>query len=175
MVDSGRDRGGITLHSSWWGIVSGVISSSVLCALGAWAVASVGFKAVPTVILILGVALAVVVFFDLPLASRIDEIGVERRALLRRHRLGWERVRAVSRGRPAVSIRKRSLDPGPLVAVVGRRRYMVIDQTESLEEYQRIIEILRGLGRDDDAELLLPPPEQRPPTWTYRRSHWQGR
>jgi hypothetical protein len=81
----------------------------------------------------------------------------------------------VSRGRPAVSIRKRSLDPGPLVAVVGRRSYMVIDQTESLEEYQRIIEILRGLGRDDDAELLLPPPEQRPPTWTYRRSHWQGR
>jgi hypothetical protein len=175
MVDTGRDSGGITLHSSWWGIGSGVISSTVLCTLGGWAVSSVGFKTVPTVLLIIGVVLGAVVFFDLPIAARFDATGIERRALLRRHRLGWDRVRAVSRGRPAVRIRNRSLDPGPLVAVVGRRRYMVIDQTESLEEYQRVIEILRQLGREDDVELLLPPPEQRSPTWTYRRSHWQGR
>lgn len=165
----------VTLHSSWWGISSGAISSTVLTGLGGWAVSSVGFQVVPTVLLVLGLVLGTVVLFDLPISARISAGGIERRPLLRRHRLGWESIRAVSRGRPAVRVKNRRLDPGPLVAVVGRRRYMIVDQTESIEEYQRIIALLDALGRHDDVELLLPPPDQRPPTWTYRRRRWQGR
>lgn len=165
----------LTLHSSWWGIISGVVSSTVLTALGAWATSSVGFRVIPSVLLIVGVVLAVVVLFDLPIASRIDDRGIERRALLRRHRIDWPAVRAISRGRPAMKIRSRSLDAGPLVAVVGRRRYMVIDQTESIDEYQQLIALLRTLERHDDVELLLSPPESRPPTWTYRHRRWHQR
>lgn len=175
MTPSNHTVQSLTLHSSWWGIISGVVSSTVLTALGGWATSSVGFRVIPSMLLIVGVMLAAVVLFDLPIASRIDVHGIERRALLRRHRINWSAIRAISRGRPAMKIRSRSLDPGPLVAVVGRRRYMVIDQTESIEEYQRLIALLRTLERDDDVELLLSPPESRPPTWTYRHRRWQQR
>lgn len=166
---------GLTLHSSWWGIMSGVISSIVMCALGVWGVASVGSRPVPVVLVVVGLLLGLVVVFDLPIAAHIDHNGIERRAMLRRHRLGWGQIRAISRGRPAIRIRRRDLDPGPLVAVVGRRRYMVIDQTESLSEYQDLISILRSLDRVDDLELLLPPPDGRPPTWVYRHRRWRQR
>lgn len=165
---------GLTLHSSWWGITSGMVSSSVLVALGGWGVLSVGFNWIPTVLLAVGVLLLAVVVFDLPVASRVTLEGIERRALARRHHLRWDGIRALSRGRPAMRLRNRQLDPGPLVAVVGRRRYMVIDQTESLEEYQQLIALLTHLERHDDIELLLAPPERRPPTWTYRRSRWRS-
>jgi hypothetical protein len=97
---------------------------------------------------------------------------VQRRMILRRQRLPWTRITAISRGRPSLSARRRDLAPGPLVALVGRRRYLLVDQSESLHEYEDLLVVLRAAGRHDDIEALLPPADGRVPTWTYRRRRW---
>jgi len=47
-----------------------------------------------------------------------------------------------------------------------------VDQSESLHEYEDLLDVLRASGRDEDVEALLPPADGRTPTWTYRRRRW---
>ena len=161
----------VTLHSSWRGIVSGLIGSTVLVTLGIAGLAA-GRGTTPTVITIAGILLVAAVTLDLPVACRLDTDGVQRRMMLRRQHIPWSRITALSRGRPSLSARRRDLDPGPLVALIGRRRYLLVDQSESLHEYEDLLDVLRASGRGDDIEALLPPADSRTPTWTYRRRRW---
>ena len=155
------------LHSSWRGIVGGLIGGGVLGGFGLWAVVAVGPAPVPVIVLVLGVFVLAVMVADFPLSAEIGRDGVTRRTMLRAHHLPWTRIRMLSRGRPAVRVR--SLTPGPLVAVVGRRRYLLVDQVESRAEFDDLVDLLRSIGRLVDAEELLPPPEGAAPTWVYRR------
>ena len=156
------------LHSSWRGIVGGLFGGGVLSGFGLWAVVAVGPAPVPVIVLGLGVFVLAVMAADFPLSAEITRDGVTRRTMVRSQHLPWERVRMLSRGRPAVRVRSRSITPGPLVAVVGRRRYLLIDQVESRAEFDELVDLLRSIDRLVDAEELMPPPGGTAPTWVYR-------
>jgi len=161
----------VTIHSSWRGLVFGAIGAAIIAGLGVLAVVRSDGAGGPLVLLGVGMLLIGVVVFDLPVSSTFDADGVTRRALLRRHRLAWTAVDQLTRARPSM-IRVRRLKPGGLVARVGRRRYLLVDQCESVAEYEEVERVLGAaaeLLRFDD---LLIPPADAEPTWLYRRKRW---
>jgi hypothetical protein len=91
--------------------------------------------------------------------------------VLRRQRLSWDRIEKLSRTRPGLVSGFRKLAYGGLVAVIGRRRYLLTDRCESLEEFESV---QRALGdRADDLLATTPePPAGTAPTWWYRRRKW---
>jgi hypothetical protein len=160
----------VTLHSSWKGVASSFIGSFIVFAAGA-AAAAVGGSTGSWIFFSVGIGLVVGVFLDYPVAARFDRDGVTRRALLRRHRIEWERVGQLTRARPGIAAAARNLNPGGLTAKVGRRRYLLVDQCESRPEFEALMRVFAGrddLGLDD----LIVPPDGVDPTWTYRRARW---
>jgi hypothetical protein len=162
----------VTLHSSWKGIILGAFGAVIMFVFGLGLTLSSGGAGVPVALLFLGVLFLGSVIFDYPVASRFTVEGVERRAPLRRHKISWDRVDQLTRARPGIAgIRK--LAPGGLVVKVGRRRYLLVDQCESISEFDALGALLderrEALGLD---ELVFPQTETDP-TWTYRRKRWQ--
>lgn len=176
----------LVLHSSWRGILGAFSSVILLAALSAVAwgggatVISVGLTVVAVVVL-------AIVVLDYPIATEFGPVGVVRRCLLRRQRLAWTAIDALSR-----TADRATLEPGPpassgsrarprgslggrpagLVAVVGRRRYLLVNQSESRDE----CETLRRLLGDWDVPTRWRaglPTEAQPPTWLYRRRRWR--
>ena len=177
--------GAFTLHSSWRGLLSGSLGALALCALSAAAIARNGAQVLAVVIGVVGLVLLAVSLFDLPIASRFTESGIERRMPLRRHRIDWHRVSRLTRTRPglAKTVVRSALEAGSshdeprrrggggLVAVVGRRRVLLVDQVESGDEFAELVERLRSWAPELVDETLAPP-EGAAPTWLYRRSRW---
>lgn len=163
----------ITLHSSWRGLALGAIGGAVVTAAGAYSTASTDGAVGSLVLLLIGVAILAVIALDLPVASEFTGDGVTRRPLLRRHHLSWDRVDQLTRTRPSIAARARNLAPGGLVAKVGRRRYLLVDQCESLAEYGALAELLEEASIEVSFDDLIVPPEGVDPTWTYRRRRWQ--
>ena len=116
-------------------------------------------------------ALAVVVF-DYPIASTFGPDAVVRRAMFRRHRIEWDRVDQLTRSRPSIIGGFRGLRPGGLVAKIGRRRYLLVDQCESLAEFEELSAVLHELHGALAIDEMIVPPAATDPTWTYRRSRW---
>ena len=98
------------------------------------------------------------VLFDSPVASTFTTDGVQRRPLLRRHFIAWDRVGQLTRTRPVIAGALKGLTPGGMAAKVGRRRYLLVDQCEALREFQELVELLDDryvtLGID---EMVQPP------------------
>ena len=160
----------MTLHASWRGVVTSCAGALVVLTAGALVVASVGFRVLPSLVLVAGAAFTLIVLFDYPIAATFDADGVTRRMLLRRHRMPWSRVDQLSRSRPGF-VGSRKLSHAGLVAVVGRRRYMLVDRCESPDEFAELERILDPV----DVSILdsVPRPhEAAPPTWLYRRARW---
>jgi hypothetical protein len=162
----------VTLHSSWRGIGAAVASGVLLTGLGSWAMVASDFRVLPTVIAGVGVVLLVVALLDYPVASTFDVSGVRRRMVLRRQWLPWHRVKQLSRTRPALVRGPRPLRPGGLIAVVGRRRYLLVDQVESPAEFDALLAVLAPLHDELALVLVNRPPDATVPTWTYRRAKW---
>lgn len=162
----------VTLHSSWKGVILGGLGAVIVFVIGLGITLSSGGGVVPIALLCLGVIFLGSTLFDYPVASRFTVDGVERRALLRRHRISWDRVDQLTRTRPGV-VGVRRLMPGGLAAKVGRRRYLLVDQCESTSEFDALCTLLdertEALGLDE----LLVPETATDPTWTYRRKRWQ--
>lgn len=161
------------LHSSWKGLLLGAFGGGVITAAGIYSIGATGGAVGSVIILAIGLIILLVVFADFPVSSAFDRNGVTRRPLLRRQRLTWGRVDQLTRTRPRVSVSARSLAPGGLVAKVGRRRYLLCDQCESVDEYNLLSDLL---AEHDDAIAfhdLIVPPSGNDPTWTYRRRRWQ--
>jgi len=161
----------ITLHSSWKGVVVGGMGALVVFGVGLAVTISSGGAPISVIILALGTLLLGTTLFDYPVASRFDAEGVERRALLRRHRLSWDRVDQLTRTRPG--LRARTLTPGGLAAKVGRRRYLLVDQCESVAEFDELGEILAARYAELGVDEMITPRTDTDPTWTYRRKQWQ--
>ena len=161
----------VTLHSSWRRIVAAAVGASVVLLAGILVVAGAGWRVIPTATLVFGVALVAIVLFDYPVASTFDEDGVTRRMVLRRQRLRWDRIDSLSRTRPALVSGFRKLAQGGLVAVAGRRRYLLVDRCESLEEYEAV---QRAMGERAMGLMATTPepPAGMVPTWWYRRRKW---
>ena len=163
--------GSVTLHSTWRGIIASAIGSTAVLLAGVLVVASAGWRLLPTATLAFGVALVAIVLFDYPVASTFDADGVTRHMVLRRHRLAWDRVDKLSRTRPGLVSGFRKLAYGGLVAVVGRRRYLLTDRCESLEEYGAVQQAI-GARAEDLMATTPEPPAGSVPTWWYRRRKW---
>lgn len=168
----------VTIYSSWRGIVMAFLSPLFLTTIGASAVASVGARLVPTVILVVGVVLLAVSLFDLPLHTTFDADGIHRRCLLRTQTLPWNRVQLVQRARGNLrsyaqlkgSTNERT-PSGGLVAALGTvRRYQLTDRIECRSEYDMLRDVVRALPDDVDVEVsAVRPAPATPPTTLYRR------
>jgi len=164
------DTESLILHSTWRGVVLGLLGAVVLSGLGVIAVVGSGGAFLAWLFLAVGASVLGVVLFDFPVASEFDADGVTRRPLLRRHRLDWVDVAQLTRARPGLIAAR--FRPGGLTAKVGRRRYLLVDQCESLDEFDALERVLGDRIDDLRFEDLLLPPTDVEPTWTYRRRRW---
>ena len=138
---------------------------------GVLAVSRGGWNLIPTVVFLIGVALVAVMLFDYPAASAFSERGVTRRMMLRRQRIDWAAMSQLSRTRPGLTAGWRKVQHGGLVAVVGRRRYLLVDRCESLDEFDRLESVVGGRARELLDEVPRPS-EAADPTWLYRSAKW---
>ncbi|WP_394930120.1 hypothetical protein [uncultured Ilumatobacter sp.] len=162
----------VTLHSSWKGVLLSAVGATVVFGVGLGGTISSGGAGVPVVILGLGVILLLTVLFDYPIASRFTPEFVERRAVLRRHKIPWEGVDQLTRSRPGL-VGLRNLKPGGLAAKVGRRRYLLVDQCEAIAEFDQLGDVLAARYVELGVDEMIPPHAETEPTWTYRRRCWQ--
>lgn len=166
----------LTLHSSWRGIVASFAGALVVTAIGALVIAYNGAAVLSVLVTVVGVGFLATVVFDYPVASTFTADGIERRMMLRRQTIPWADVRQLSRSRPGLTKGIRGLRHGGLVAVVGRRRYLLVDQCEARTEYDVLAPIVAvaeaDLGRELGWDGLGEPEEKVPPTWVSRRSRW---
>jgi len=164
----------ITIHSSWRGIVLTLVGSLIVLGLGFIGLAaSGGVRLIPVLFLVFGTLFLLVALFDYPVATRFDAEGVHRRSILRRHTIEWDDVRALTRTRPSIMRNFRGLSAGGLAALVGRRRYLLVDQPESEEEYDTLEEVIEAIGEPVLVENVIRP-GQNAPTWLYRRAKWRS-
>lgn len=149
----------------------------LLLAIVAWT--RDGSNVVPLAIGGIGAVLLAVLLFDVPVASRFDAAGIERRAPLRRHRIAWDDVRQLTRARgKLLSVNRFTGDEelranrGGLVAAVGRRRYLLVDTAESRDEFERLMGLLEEAAPGLVDTDLMPPPGLLP-SFLYRRRRWR--
>jgi hypothetical protein len=147
------------------GIAFSFVSPLLLLGFAALGFSRGGWHVFPILIAIVGFGLLAVALFDFPIWASFDEHGVTRRTVLRKHRLSWERIDALERAAGGAVRRKHT---GPLTAVIGRRRYLLVDQAESQPEYDAIVSVVHKAG-SIKLKAAAPPPET-PPTWMYRKS-----
>jgi hypothetical protein len=163
----------ITLHSSWRGIVLNSLGALIVLAVGIWGLAGGGLNVISSIVFVAGVILVGVVLFDYPVAATFSADGVVRRMMLRRQNMDWSRIDQLSRTRPKMLSSFRKLAHGGLIAVVGRRRYLLVDHCESRDEYNEV-ERLVGERADEIGLWEVPRPAKGTnPTWLYRRSKWE--
>lgn len=148
----------------------------MLAFVGVLAVVSAGPGVVPLIVLLIGVGALGVVLLDVPVAATFSADGVERRMMLRRHRVRWGDDDQLTRTRPTLLRAERSLQHGGLVLRRGRRRYLLVDRSESAAEFDALVAVLDGPGGPPGGlgVAMLPRPGERiPPTWLYRRRRWR--
>lgn len=162
----------VTLHSSWKGLILSAAGATVVFVFGLAGTLTSGGAAIPVVVLVLGAVFLLTVLFDYPVASRFTPDFVERRAMLRRQTIAWERVDQLTRARPAL-LGLRNLKPGGLTAKVARRRYLLVDQCEAIAEFDRLGDVLADRYVELGVDEMIPPHTETDPTWTYRRRRWQ--
>ncbi len=164
----------ITIHSSWRGIIGSFAGAVLVLVAGIFAVAAAGVRAWPILILVVGTVMMAGVLLDYPIASRFDVRGVERRPVLRRQLLRWDRIDRITRSRPSLRASLRQLNPGGLVAVVGRRKYLLVDRIESPAEYDRLQDVVSAITEHERLDDVVRPSPDVAPTWLYRRRRWRG-
>lgn len=176
MSGSGESAGpveaSVTLHSSWKGIVLSLVGALLVFVFGLSLTLTSGGEAIPIAVLLLGTLFLATMLFDYPVASTFTADSVCRRALLRHHTIHWDKVDQLTRSRPGLS-GMRSLTPGGLAAKVGRRRYLLVDQSESLGEFEALGEVLKARYVTLGVDEMIPPHVEVDPTWTYRRRRWE--
>lgn len=166
----------VTLHSTWRSLIGGAFTGSSLTVAGLYGVNRAGFHPVPTVILVVGVIVALAMLFDYPIATSFTRDGLTRRMVLRRQHFAWGDIDQLTRTRPTMMRFDRELAHGGLVAKVGRRRYLLVDQCESADEFDTIIDVVEqdgGPGEGKGVSMLPRPGEKATPTWLYRRRKWR--
>lgn len=151
----------LVLHTSWRGRVLNGLMPVVFLTLG-----TAGFRGggvvVPTILMGLGAAFALVFLIDYPQVVVIGSSGIERRCLLRTDHLPWDVVAVIARvpkrgfrdqksiqfgeqieglsARPNRRGRDKTTKPARsgLVAEVGRRPHLLTDKIESRPEYDAL-------------------------------------
>lgn len=172
-----RDDEHLVIHGSLRGWLAAIVSPTVLLLLGGAGVQGIGFRPLPTVLLLLGAGLALVVLLDLPRYSVFGHGGITRVCPLRRHHLAWDQVVAIERSRPHTGTILRNLadrrlgeaqvSGGLTARGRGRRKWLLADNLESREEHRSLRAILDRL----EAPVMMRAPvphADAPPTYLYR-------
>jgi hypothetical protein len=167
----------VLIHSSWRGIIAAYLSMLVLVIAAVVAVSGAGLNVATGILVLIALVVCAIVVFDYPIATSFGPDGVERRCLLRRERLSWDRIEALTRTSDSTGLApgegsrwKVSRRPGGLVAVIGRRRYLLVNQCESQDECRTLRDGLYE-WTDDPIWVAGLPEDDQPPTWLYRRRH----
>ena len=164
--------GSLTMHSSWRGILANVCGAGLVVLSGLVGVALGGWRLLPTGLLVIGLVLLLGVLADYPVATTFTAEGFRRRMTLRSQWIPWERVSQLTRVRPGVTRNLRGLTHGGLAAVVGKRRYLLVDQPESPQEFDALYELVGERAVDLGLAGRIRPDDETPPTWLYRRAKW---
>ncbi len=168
----------LVLYPTWTGLLAAGLVPPGLLLLGILALEVVGAGILATVLLVGGTITGVLAGRDFPRHVVFGPHGIERRCLLRRHVLPYSEVVAIRRAPPprlAAAHGSRGTDPGEqqrarsglLAAGSGRRRWMLTDQPESREEYDRLAALL--LTHGPTALEAARPSAGTTPTSLYRR------
>lgn len=171
---SGEAPDSVTLHSSWSGIVLAYAGSVVMVFVTIVAFVADGFGWVSGVLGVLTLMLVAVIVFDMPISTEFTRGGVTRRSLGYHQRIAWEDVTRLRRMRVGVLRSGSRARGGGLVAVQGRRNFVLVDTMEGPQEYDELrkvlgVDLVELLGLTDEQR----PPEGRNPTWIYRRDKWR--
>jgi hypothetical protein len=164
----------IRIYSSMRGLASAALAPGLLAA--ATVVGYTRAYRVTPIIAVLGVLallLAGAALFDLPRQAVFAAGAVTRVCVLRRHVIPWDDILVLRRARGSMFANLRSRNPehigvGPLIAKVGRRNYLLCNQSESRQEYDRIREGM-AVWAPDLVMGAARPPEKVPPSDLYRR------
>lgn len=171
---------GVTIYTSWRGVVTSFISPAILLGLGIFGLIAGSTNAVALVLTLVGALLALVTLLDYPQRVEFHEAGIDRVCLLRRHRLSWRDVRALERARGTllsyVRLRNAGDEPtaprtpsGGLVARGAKgRRWLLCDRIESQPEFDAIKAEVAARA-DWVAIAAARPSPTTPPTTLYRR------
>jgi hypothetical protein len=169
----------IVLHTSWRGRLTAFLGPSLVLGWGVYGVSNGGVQLFNGTLVAMGGVLLCVVAFDYPLTSAIGPDGVARRCLLRTEQLGWEQIRTIARPGARQRFFGRSSDPveaaekvakgrSGLVAEVGKRPHLLVDQLESRAEFEAVELGLRAWAPNLTLRASRPV-EGTPPTWLYKR------
>jgi hypothetical protein len=162
----------LTLHSSWRGIAGVYAGASIVLAIGVVAVVGGGWRVFSVVMLAVGLLLTLGAGADFPIASTFTAEGVHRHTLLRRQYLPWNKVTQLSRSRTGIVAGMRKTTLGGMVAAVGRRKYLLVDQGESGPEFDRLVSVVGGRQEELRLDVLSRPADDAAPTWLYRKARW---
>lgn len=162
----------LTIHSSLRGIIAAFATGIAITGGGLLGVSRVGFRTLPTIILVVGLALLLIALLDFPVATTFDRSGFRRRMALRSSFVPWDDVRQLTRTRPSMFRLDKAMIPGGLAAAVGRKRILLVDRPESANEYDDLVALADDAGFSEVADMVNRPGEKVPPTWLYRRKHW---
>lgn len=163
----------VTFHSSWRGIILNTSGALLVLAAGVWSVSSGGVNVVSVAVLLMGLGLVAVVLFDYPIASTFSVDGVVRRMMLRHQHISWDRIDQLSRTRPKLLASFRKLGHGGMVAVIGKRRYLLVDHCESRDEFKELERLVDERAEEFGLWEVPRPAKGTAPTWVYRRSKWE--
>jgi len=161
----------VVLYSSLPGVLNGYVSPVLLILLSAWAGWTRGPTLLSTGIGAVGVAFVAIALFDMPLHTVFGREGVVRVCALRRHHLAWTSITAIERVPKRMPLRRvegRPRRPGGLVAVIGKRKYLLCNRPEGAFEFDALQASVRQW---DDAVAIRAgrPPETTVPTNLHRR------
>lgn len=140
--DASDDGPSIVIRSSPVMVVGTISGGVIAVAIAIGLLVSQGITVGTVIVALIAVGLVAVVLFDVPLSATFDQRGIERRALLRRQFIAWERVRRLGRMRSGIVRTLRSEVKGGLVAEVGGRSYVLVDRTESPLEFDELRRVL---------------------------------
>jgi hypothetical protein len=181
--DAPSEPASVTLHATWRHIVLSSLGAAAIAGAGTWAVVEGGFRGFGAVLFLVGWVFVAIVLLDVPVASTFTPEAVTRHTMLRRQRLAWQPDDRLTRSRPSVvasaddgstwkSRRGPAFGRGALALKRGRRQYLLVDRVESVDEFERLLDVLEQapeLGID----RLARPSATTPPTWLYRRRKWR--
>lgn len=168
----------LVLYPTWLGLLASSLVPPGLLVLGWAAFAVGGASPVAWTLVIAATVTGLWAGQQFPRHVVVGPDGIVRRCLLRTHHLGYDEVARIERApapRIATARALRSQDPeerrrvrsGLVAAGPGRRRWMLTDQPESREEYDRLATLLVANGGTQLAATRPQPGVT--PTSLYRR------
>ncbi len=172
------DRDHLVLYPTWIGLLASTLVPPVMLLLAWGSFAVGGANPVAWGLFLTATVMGLWAGQQFPRHVVIGPRGIERRCLLRTHHLDFAEVAAIERApapRMATARAARSNDPeqqqrvrsGLVAAGCGRRRWMLTDQPESREEYDRLASVL--IANSGTALRATRPQAGSTPTSLYRR------